>query len=65
VDEKKLLEEKQNELGKRVDQVLREGKKLEREIAEKLDALDRQAGEYLVRIPLSELKNKYGDYVTP
>jgi predicted ATP-dependent protease len=62
VEEKKALEEKQNGLGKRVDQVLREGKKLEREIAEKLDALDRQAGEYLVRIPLSELKDKYQDY---
>jgi len=62
VEEKKALEEKQNELGKRVDQVLREGKKLEREIAEKLEALDRQAGEYLVRIPVSELKDKYRDY---
>ncbi len=61
-EEKKRLEERQAELGKRVDQVLREGKKLEREIAEKLDALDRQAGEYLVRIPLSELKEKYHDY---
>jgi predicted ATP-dependent protease len=61
-EEKKLLEEKQNELSKRVDQVLREGKKLEREIAEKVDALDRQVGEYLVRIPLSELKDKYKDY---
>ena len=62
VEEKKLLEGKQNELSKRADQVLREGKKLERGIAERLEALDRQAGEYLVRIPLSELKDKYRDY---
>ncbi len=62
VDEKKVLEVKQNEIGKRVDQVQREGKKLEREIAERLAALDRQAGEYVVRIPLSELQDKYRDY---
>ena len=62
VDEKKALEEKQNEIGKRVDQVQREGKKLEREIAERLAALDRKAGEYVVRIPLSELQDQYRDY---
>ncbi len=62
MDEKKVLEVKQNEIGKRVDQVQREGKKLEREIAERLAALDRQAGEYVVRIPLSELQDKYRDY---
>jgi len=62
VEEKKALEEKQNEISKRVDQVLREGKKLEREIAEKLEALDRQAGQYLVRIPLSELTEKYWEF---
>ncbi len=62
VEQKKVMEERQTEIGKRVDQVLREGKKLEREIGAKLEALDRQAGEYLVHIPLSELNEKYRDY---
>lgn len=61
-EEKKEMEERQSGVGKRVDQALREGKKLEREINAKLETLDRQAGEYLVHIPLSELKEKYRDY---
>src|SRR5207253_7024104 len=46
--------------GKNVD--WREGKKLEREINEKLVAIETQAGEYLVRIPLAELRERYQDY---
>lgn len=60
--EKKLLEEKRSEIEKNVEEALREGKKLEREITDRLEALDQQAGEYLVRIPLSELKEKYHSY---
>jgi len=45
-----------------VDDALREGKKFERAIAEKLEAVETQAGDYLVRIPLAELKEKYQDY---
>jgi predicted ATP-dependent protease len=60
--DKKVLEEKRAELEKKVEEALREGKKLERAIAEKLQALDQQAGEYLVRIPLAELREKYRDY---
>lgn len=57
--EKKVLEEQRNEIEKRVEAAMREAKKLEREIAAKLDALEQQAGEHLVRIPLSELREKY------
>ncbi len=58
-EEKKEMEEKRSEIEKKVEEALREGKKLEREIAAKLEALDHEVGEYLVRIPLSELKEKY------
>ena len=60
--EKKRLEEKRSDIERRVEETLREGKKLERDIAEKLEAVEMQAGEYLVRIPLAELKEKYQDH---
>jgi predicted ATP-dependent protease len=61
-EEKKQLEEKRGEIERHVEETLREGKKLEREISERLEELEKQAGEYLVRIPFSELKEKYADY---
>jgi predicted ATP-dependent protease len=61
-EEKKRLEEKRTEIEKKVEEALREGKKLEREIAARLEALDQQVGEYLVRLPLSELREKYQGY---
>jgi predicted ATP-dependent protease len=60
--EKKRLEEARGDLEKKVEVTLREGKKLEREIAEKLEAAETQAADYLVRMPLTDLKNKYRDY---
>ncbi|HTN72772.1 MAG TPA: ATP-binding protein, partial [Methylomirabilota bacterium] len=60
--EKKRLEEKRSEIEKKVEDTLREGKKLERAISEKLEAIEKQAGDYLVRIPLTDLKEKYQDY---
>ncbi len=61
-EEKKQLEEKRGEIEKRVEGTLREGKKLEREISERLEELEKQAGEYLVRIPFAEIKEKYTDH---
>ena len=61
-EEKKVLEGTRNEIEQKVEEVLREGKKLEQEIISKLQALDQQAGEYLARIPFLELKKKYQDY---
>ncbi|HMA79663.1 MAG TPA: AAA family ATPase, partial [Candidatus Binatia bacterium] len=61
-EEKKRLEESRSEIEKKVETTLREGKKLEREIAEKLEAAETQAADYLVRIPLADLKEKYRDY---
>jgi len=61
-EEKKHLEESRSEIEKKVETTLREGKKLEREIAEKLEAAETQAADYLVRIPLADLKEKYRDY---
>lgn len=61
VEEKKQLEEKRAEIEKRVEETLREGKKAEREVNERLEELEKQAGEYLVRIPLAELREKYRD----
>lgn len=61
-EKKKALEEKRSEIEKRVEEALREGKRLERQIADRLQTLEQQAGEYLVRIPLAELKEKYRDY---
>jgi predicted ATP-dependent protease len=60
--EKKKLEDKRSEIEEKVEATLREGKKLEREITEKLAAVNAQAGEYLVRLPLAELKEKYIDH---
>jgi lon-related putative ATP-dependent protease len=59
--EKKILEENRGEIEKKVDDTLREGKKLEREISEKLEEAETQAADYLVRAPLAELKEKYRD----
>src|SRR5438046_1162174 len=59
---KKALEERRSEIEEKVEAALREGKKLEREINEKLMAIETQAGEYLVRIPLAELRERYQDY---
>jgi predicted ATP-dependent protease len=61
-EDKKRLEETRGEIEKRVEETLREGKKLERQIAEKLEEAEAQAGDYLVRLPLAELKEKYRDY---
>ena len=61
-EEKKRLDGIRGEIEKKVEDALREGKKLEREISEKLEALENEAGDYLVRIPLAELKEKYRDY---
>jgi predicted ATP-dependent protease len=61
-DEKKKLEDKRGEIEEKVEVTLREGKKLEREITEKLTEVETQAGEYLVRLPLAELKEKYVDH---
>jgi predicted ATP-dependent protease len=60
--EKKDLEEKRGEIEEKVEATLREGKKLEREITEKLSSVETQTGEYLVRIPLAELNEKYRDH---
>lgn len=61
-EKKKALEEKRSEIEKRVEEALREGKRLERQIADRLQTFEQQAGEYLVRMPLGELKEKYRDY---
>ena len=60
--EKKQLEERRGELEKQVEDALRDGKKLEREIAARLETVESEAGDYLVRNPLSDLKGKYQDY---
>jgi len=60
--EKTRFEEKRSDIEKRVEDTLREGKKLEREIAEKLEKAETEAADYLVRNPLAELKEKYRDY---
>src|SRR3990172_231651 len=61
-EEKKELEEKRSGIEKKVEEALREGKRLEQQITAQLETLEQQAGEYLVRIPLSELKEKYQGY---
>jgi len=60
--EKKRIEESRSEIEKQVENTLREGKKLEREISEKLAAAETQAADYLVRLPLNDLKDKYREY---
>ncbi len=59
---KKRIEESRGEIEKRVENTLREGKKLEREISEKLVAAETEAAEFLVRLPLNEVKEKYQGY---
>jgi len=61
-EQKRSLDERRSEIEKKVEAALVEGLKLERKIAEKLEELDQEVGGYLVRIPLSELKEKYKDY---
>lgn len=61
-DEKKRMEESRGEIEKKVEDSLREGKKLEREISEKLAEAETQAADYLVRLPLNELKERYREY---
>lgn len=60
--EKKRLDDKRGEIEKKVEQSLRAGRRLEREIGERLDELEKQVGEYLVRIPLSDLQEKYREH---
>ena len=60
--QKKSLEEKRGEIEKKVEDTLREGKKLEREITEKLEAAETDAAHYLIRSPLADLREKYQDY---
>ena len=60
--EKKQLEERRSVIEKQVEDALRDGKKLEREIAAKLETVETEAADYLVRNPLTELKQKYQDY---
>src|SRR5678815_3044026 len=60
--DKKQLEERRSVIEKQVEDTLRDGKKLEREIAEKLETVETEAADYLVRNPLIDLKEKYQDY---
>ena len=60
--DKKQLEERRSEIEKHVEDTLREGKKVEREIAERLETVETEAADYLVRHPLTDLKQKYQDY---
>jgi predicted ATP-dependent protease len=60
--EKKQLEERRSEIEKQVEDTLRDGKKLEREIAARLETVETEAADYLVRNPLTELKQKYQDF---
>ena len=60
--ERRSLDERRGEIEKKVENTLREGRKLEREITDKLQTLESEAADYLVRIPLAELKEKYQDY---
>ncbi len=61
-EEKKRFEEKRGEIEKKVEDALRDGKKLEREISEKLESMEKEATDFLARAPLAELKEKYRDY---
>ena len=60
--EKKRLEETRSEIEKKVEDAMREGRKLEREIGEKLEQAETRAADYLVRVPLADLKEKYREY---
>ena len=57
--EKKKLDERRREIEARVEETLRQSKKLAEEISQRVEELEKQAGEYLVKIPLAELKDKY------
>lgn len=61
-EEKKGFEEKRGGIERRAEEALREGRKLEQQIAARLETLEQQAGEYLVRMPLADLKEKYEAY---
>lgn len=61
-EDRKILDEKRGVIEKKFEQALREGRKLEREITERLEVLENEAGEYLVRIPLTELQEKYREH---
>jgi len=61
-EDKKRFEDKRGEIEKKVEGTLREGKRLEREIVEKLEKAETEAADYLVHNPLAELKEKYRDY---
>jgi predicted ATP-dependent protease len=60
--EKKKRDEKRAEIETRVEETLRQGKKVDQEISQRVEELEKQAGEYLVRIPMSELKEKYSGH---
>lgn len=61
-EEKKRFDERRGETEKRVDDTLRAGKKLEREIAERLEKAETEAADYLVHSPLADLREKYRDF---
>jgi predicted ATP-dependent protease len=61
-EDKKQLDEKRGEIEQKVEATLREGKKLERAINERLEGVEVQAGQFLVRIPMAELKEKYQEH---
>jgi lon-related putative ATP-dependent protease len=60
--ERKALDARRSEIEKKVEDTLREGKKLEREIADKLEEAETQLADALVRTPISDLKEKYREY---
>ncbi|HEY1232477.1 MAG TPA: ATP-binding protein [Candidatus Binatia bacterium] len=60
--ERKIFEERRGDLEKKVEDTLREGQKLEREIAERLEEAETQVADYLVRTPITDLKEKYREY---
>jgi len=60
--EKEALEKKRAVIERKVEDALRSVKRLERQVADQLEALDQQVGEYMVRIPFLELKEKYEAY---
>jgi predicted ATP-dependent protease len=60
--EKKRIEDNRGEIEKKVEGTLREGKKLEREITQKLEENETQTADFLVRMPLADLKEKYRNY---
>jgi len=61
-EERNNLADRRRQVEEKVEEALRQGKKLEREINEQLESLEQRAGEYLVRIPFADLKEKYRSY---